>query len=154
MARRYSDQGRLGTSFFFSRGGEDVGHAGKFVTTIALQLANSIPMLQRIISEVIRERSDIASHSLSDQWRQLVLRPLSKLTGDSYPSSSYVLVVDALDECLDYSATLDRSSVIRDSPAPTISYEQTRNPESGTASITYQSISTRTLCSTMYQRRL
>jgi hypothetical protein len=37
-------------------------------------------------------------HALSDQWHQLMLRPLSKLTSNSCPSSC-VPVVDALDEC-------------------------------------------------------
>ncbi|KUJ18887.1 uncharacterized protein LY89DRAFT_582416, partial [Mollisia scopiformis] len=37
---------------------------------------------------------------LADQWRQLVLRPLLKLGGnDTYPS--YVMIIDALDECDD-----------------------------------------------------
>jgi hypothetical protein len=100
IARKYFEQSRLGASFFFSRGGKDVGHANMFVTTVALQLANSIPPLQQAISDAIKERSDILSHALSDQWRQLVLGPLSKLAGGSYPPS-YVLVVDALDECND-----------------------------------------------------
>ena len=100
VAREYSERKRLGASFFFSRGGGDVSHAGKFFTSIAVQLANNAPPLQRYICEAIRERSDIASKPLRDQWRQLVLGPLSKLNGNSY-RSSYVLVVDALDECDD-----------------------------------------------------
>jgi hypothetical protein len=44
------------------------------------------------------ERRDITSQSLHDQWQQLVLRPLSRL-GKNGCQSSYVLVVDALDEC-------------------------------------------------------
>ena len=98
VARKYFNQGRLGASFFFSRGGGDVGRADKFVTTVALQLASSVPPLQGAVSDAIRERSDIVNHALSDQWRQLVLRPLSKLRVDSHPSP-YVLVIDALDEC-------------------------------------------------------
>ena len=44
------------------------------------------------------DHCNIANLSLHDQWRQLVLKPLSKLDGNSC-SSSYVLVIDALDEC-------------------------------------------------------
>jgi hypothetical protein len=40
VAYEYSKQRRLGASFFFSRGGGDVSHAGKFFTSIAVQLAN------------------------------------------------------------------------------------------------------------------
>ncbi|KAI9765710.1 MAG: hypothetical protein M1840_007143 [Geoglossum simile] len=100
VARKYSERKCLGASFFFSRGGSDVSHAVKFVTTIAVQLANNAPPLQRYICEAIKEHNDIASKSLLDQWRQLILGPLSKLHGSSYPFS-YILVVDALDECDD-----------------------------------------------------
>ena len=100
VAREYFDKGRLGASFFFSKGGGDVSHAGKFFTSIAVQLAQSSPSLKRYICEAVKKRSDIGSKSLDDQWRQLVLGPLSKLNGDSC-RSSYILVVDALDECDD-----------------------------------------------------
>lgn len=98
VAREYYEQKRLGASFFFSRGGGDVGHAGKLVTSIAVQLADNIPSLKKHICDSIEERRDIANQSLRDQWQQLVLRPLSKLSG-SGGQFSYVLVVDALDEC-------------------------------------------------------
>jgi hypothetical protein len=39
VARRYLEQRRLGASFFFSRGGGDVGHAGDFITSIAVRYA-------------------------------------------------------------------------------------------------------------------
>ncbi|KAF1815699.1 hypothetical protein P152DRAFT_505529 [Eremomyces bilateralis CBS 781.70] len=98
VARIYFKQKRLGASFFFERGGRDVGHAGKFVTSIAWQLAISIPSLGQHICDALKERRDIASQSLRDQWQQLVLRPLSKLN-ENGNQSAYVLVVDALDEC-------------------------------------------------------
>ena len=100
VARRYFEKKQLGASFFFTKGGGDVGHAGKFVTSVAVQLANSVPPLRRYICDVVTERSDIASQSLRDQWHQLVLCPLSKLDGNGC-HSSYILVVDALDECDD-----------------------------------------------------
>jgi hypothetical protein len=99
IARIYHERNRLGASFFFSRGGGDVSHASKFVTSIAVQLANNAPSLKWAICDAISKRSDIADQSLRDQWRHLVLGPLSKLSGsDCY---SYILVVDALDECDD-----------------------------------------------------
>ncbi|SLM35073.1 P-loop containing nucleoside triphosphate hydrolase [Lasallia pustulata] len=98
VARKYFNNGQLGASFFFSRGGGDVGHASKFFTTIAVQLARKSRSLQRYIGDAVRENADIATQSLGDQWRQLLLGPLSKLSGDSYPSS-FILVIDALDEC-------------------------------------------------------
>jgi hypothetical protein len=95
VAHKYS---KNGASFFFSRGGGDASHAGKFVTTVAVQLANNVLSLKHYICEAIADRSDITSQPLRDQWHQLILRPLSKLGGQG---CQYVLVVDALDECDD-----------------------------------------------------
>jgi hypothetical protein len=98
VARRYFEEKRLAASFFFSRGGGDVSHAGKFVTSIAVQLAHNVPASRQHISDAVAERDDIANQSLRDQWHHLVLGPLSKL-GDNGCAASLVLVVDALDEC-------------------------------------------------------
>jgi hypothetical protein len=65
-----------------------------------VQLAKSIPTLRRYISNAVTEHGDIANRSLRDQWQLLVLGPLSKLDSNSC-CVSYILVVDALDECDD-----------------------------------------------------
>jgi len=98
VARKYFDEQRLGASFFFSRGGGDVGHAGNFCTTVAVQLAAHVPTLHQHICDALAKHGNIVRLSLEDQWRQLVLKPLSKLDGNCC-SSSYVIVIDALDEC-------------------------------------------------------
>jgi hypothetical protein len=100
VAHAYSAKKGLGASFFFSRGGGDVGHAEKFVTTVAFQLANVIPGLKREICDAISKRNDIVTQSLRDQWQDLILSPLSNLDRKDY-QSKYVLVIDALDECED-----------------------------------------------------
>ncbi|KAH8696845.1 hypothetical protein GQ44DRAFT_633947, partial [Phaeosphaeriaceae sp. PMI808] len=66
--------------------------------SIAKQLADNVPSLERHICAAIGERRDIANQSLQDQWQHLVLSPLSKL-GENNGQGTYVLVVDALDEC-------------------------------------------------------
>jgi len=96
VAREHYDRKQLAASFFFSRGGGDVGHANKFFTSIAAQLADNVPPLRQHIRAAITERSGIVSQSFRDQWRQLVIGPLSKLDGNPL---SYTIVVDALDEC-------------------------------------------------------
>lgn len=98
VARRYFEQKRLGSSFFFSRGGGDVSHASKFFTSIAVQLAHNVPQIRRFICDAVTEQNDIANQSLHDQWRHLVFHPLSRLE-ESSSLSAYVLIVDALDEC-------------------------------------------------------
>jgi hypothetical protein len=60
-----------------------------------VQLADNVPAIRQHIHDAVTERRGIIQQSLRDQWQQLVLSPLSKLHG----STSYILVVDALDEC-------------------------------------------------------
>ena len=64
IARKYSEQKRLGASFFFSTGGGDRSHTGKFFTTIAVQLANVSSTLKDSIYEAVAEHNDIANQAL------------------------------------------------------------------------------------------
>jgi hypothetical protein len=89
IARQFLERERLGANYSFPSGG-DVGHAGKFFTSVAMQLANKSPSLNR---EVIAEWSAITDQSQRGQWRQLISRPLLRLDGNSSPSS-FVLIVD------------------------------------------------------------
>jgi hypothetical protein len=70
------------------------------VTTIAVQLANNVRTTRRTICDAISAHSHIAHQALREQWRLLVLGPLSMLRG-SDSADRYVLVIDALDECED-----------------------------------------------------
>lgn len=92
--------GYFTASFCFSRGGGDVGHARKLFTSIARQLADRSPILRRFICDAIRECTNIPSLSLYDQWRYLILTPLSRL-GKEFRGLTLLIVVDALDECDD-----------------------------------------------------
>ena len=74
-----------------------MSHVGKFFTSLAVQLAFNVPSLRQYICEAVTKRNDIASLALSEQWRQLILNPLSLLQSESY--QTHILVVDALDEC-------------------------------------------------------
>jgi hypothetical protein len=98
IAREYYDKRRLGASFFFSRGGGDLGTASKVFTTIAVQLADMSPDLKRYICETLHENSHISNLGLYDQWEKLVLQPLSRVRESVFPLP-LLLVIDALDEC-------------------------------------------------------
>ncbi|KAF7513137.1 hypothetical protein GJ744_010533 [Endocarpon pusillum] len=63
-----------------------------------MQITQNVPASRQYIRDAVTERNDIASQSLHDQWEQLILRPLLKLDEHS-DQSTYVLVIDALDEC-------------------------------------------------------
>jgi len=98
IAHNCFQQGRLGASFFFSKGGGDISHAGKFFTTIAAQLSEESQYLKRCIYNAIKENKSIATQSYANQWRQLIRGPLSKLDRGCRPFG-FVFVIDAIDEC-------------------------------------------------------
>jgi hypothetical protein len=85
-------------SFFFSKGGGDVSHAGKFVGTIAQQLAQRCTAFKSLLAEAISNDEGIGSRTLKDQWNELVLQPLSKLGAGSF-QAPLLIIIDALDEC-------------------------------------------------------
>jgi hypothetical protein len=103
VARKCFDAGRLAGSFFFSRGGGELESARKIVTTIAVQLVTLSPALRRNISAAVAaHKGNITNQLLSDQWKQLVLRPLTQLaTAATFeaPAWPLVVVIDVLDEC-------------------------------------------------------
>jgi hypothetical protein len=117
VARTCLDDGRLGASFFFSRGGGERETARTFVTTIAVQLAR-LPQLagygralREAICDAVREQPDIAQHGLGDQWKLLVLRPCQQMHATMATAATaathiappclppLLIVIDALDEC-------------------------------------------------------
>lgn len=97
LARFYSERGRLGASFFFKRGEGDRGGASKIFPTITAQLIERLPALAIHVKDVIDGDPRIFEKNLQEQFKKLVLEPLSK----AFPHIRDVLVVviDALDEC-------------------------------------------------------
>ncbi|KAI0099980.1 WD40-repeat-containing domain protein [Nemania sp. FL0031] len=98
IARKYNKEGRLGASFFFSRGGGDLASAGKFAVTIAAQLADAIPQLRKHIHRAVASNRRVLDLGLYSQWEKLVIEPLAQLDKDASLRPT-VIVVDALDEC-------------------------------------------------------
>ncbi|KAL5089032.1 hypothetical protein Trisim1_005889 [Trichoderma cf. simile WF8] len=98
IAREYYRKGRLGASFFFSRSSGDLSSTGKFVATIANELAESLPAYREHLQNALESYPSITSRSLYDQWEKLILDPLrsTSLDDDFQP---ILIVVDALDEC-------------------------------------------------------
>src|SRR5204863_7838822 len=92
VAREFYSQGRLGASFFFSRGTEDRSHARKFFTTIAVQLANTSPSLKMHICTAITKQSNIASQSRRDQWKHLLIHPHSQWTATLSPLTLIIVM--------------------------------------------------------------
>ena len=98
VAREYYNRKCLVASYFFSRGGGDTSRAAKFVGTIAMQIAHKSPEFKNLLQDAVSLDEGIVQRVLGDQWRELVIAPLSQLGADSV-RSPIVIVVDALDEC-------------------------------------------------------
>jgi NACHT domain len=98
VAQSFAEDGQLGASFFFKRGGGDRGNATKFFTTIATQLMLQVPGLIPYVRNEIEADPEISKKAMKEQFNKLIFQPLSEKTLLARVSKS-VIVVDALDEC-------------------------------------------------------
>ena len=99
VAKTCDAEDRLGASFFFSKGNENLSNARLFFTTIAFQLANTVPDLKPPMCNAITRTPRIHDKNLEVQWERLILRPLAHIKGVA--RNAFVVVIDALDECAD-----------------------------------------------------
>ncbi|KAF1345612.1 purine and uridine phosphorylase [Lizonia empirigonia] len=97
-----------------------------------------------------KARSDIVSQALGDQWQHLVCSPLSELRESEQGPETYVVVVDALDECdsdsnirIIVQLLAKVPSSINRRPAAGVADEQARSADLARGSARYQG-STRT----------
>lgn len=100
VARSLGQSSRqLGATFFFKRTEADRNCADKLFTTIAVQLANSIPALQPSISQAVGHDLLISQKALATQFKELILRPIQGVSANSTSTNLIIIVIDALDEC-------------------------------------------------------
>lgn len=99
LANTFAKRGSLGASFFFKRGESDRGGITKFFSTIASQLIKQVPTTASHIQNTIDADPNIIGKAMREQFEKLLLNPLSRISGHSYQNHSYVIIVDALDEC-------------------------------------------------------
>lgn len=97
LAEELQKRDQLGASFFFSRDTTDVAGTQNFVGAVALQLASHSPFLRTEIIKAIQSRT--GTPPIEEDFQQLIVQPCSKLPPESPP---IVIIVDALDECLDH----------------------------------------------------
>ena len=90
-----SDHDLLGASFFCSRDYLDRKELKNIFPTLAYQFACRYPQFREHLVKVIRQDPSVAHSSLISQLRDLLVDPLFA-TG-----ISCVIVIDALDECID-----------------------------------------------------
>ncbi|KAJ9270399.1 hypothetical protein DTO212C5_3642 [Paecilomyces variotii] len=99
VARLLKEKNRLGASFFFKRGEADRGNATRFFTTIVKQLVGQFPPLGPLVAKAVEDDPAIGKKSLREQFRALLLDPLSQLQRGDRGFPLLVIIIDALDEC-------------------------------------------------------
>ena len=95
-----SARGQLAASFFFSRSAPSRNHARWFFTTIAHQIAHSMPQMRQAICKAVEDDLQIVHKQHSAQLKQLLILPLLSPSSSSLaPNSPFLVIVDGLDEC-------------------------------------------------------
>ena len=89
----------LGASFFFKRGEGDRGSASRFFPTITRELVLKIPGLDALVAEVVTQDPLIFDKALGEQFDKLIYQPLRQVKFIANGSSTFIVIVDALDEC-------------------------------------------------------
>ena len=95
FAEMVANNGTLGASFFCSRDYLDRKELKNIFPTLSYQLACRYPAFRTQIIQAIRRDPSVACNSLITQLKDLVVNPLSSTR------LSCVIIVDALDECVD-----------------------------------------------------
>ncbi|KAF9784576.1 hypothetical protein BJ322DRAFT_980074, partial [Thelephora terrestris] len=95
VAEQVLADGRLGASFFCSRGVEDRNDLHLIFPTLAFQLAQKYPAFRSSLIPLLRSNADVVHESLLSQMQRLIVEPL---LSEKVPT---VIVIDALDECKD-----------------------------------------------------
>ena len=96
FAEMVAEAGTLGASFFCSRDYLDRKELKNIFPTLAYQLAYKYPAFRNRIIQVIKQDPSVARNSLISQLKDLIADPLLST------NISCVIVVDALDECIDH----------------------------------------------------
>ena len=95
IAERLFADGRLGASFFCSRNFEDRSNLKLIFPTLAVQLARRYTGFRSVFVPLVQLDPGTVHESLYNQMDKLIVRPLKE------SAISTVIVIDALDECVD-----------------------------------------------------
>ncbi|TFK32206.1 hypothetical protein BDQ12DRAFT_574684, partial [Crucibulum laeve] len=96
------DGRRLAATFFFSRKSADRSSAKHLLTTIAYQMAISIPGMRSLVEQVVENDHSVFSRSLETQFRRLVINPfMEAMSRRQETMNSHLIIIDGLDECRD-----------------------------------------------------
>ena len=90
-----SGEGKLGASFFCSRGVDDRSNIKAIFPTLAFQLAYRYPEFREQLLQVLRANPGIGQDSLCNQFEKAIVGPFE---ATQIPT---LVIIDALDECKD-----------------------------------------------------
>ena len=99
VARWLDNEGLLGGSFFFKKGGTDREDAKRLFNTLAKQILERLPQLREPVQRAIKEIPSIGRNSPQEQFNELIFKPLKSLCLGLKSPLILVIVIDALDEC-------------------------------------------------------
>src|SRR6202167_145846 len=100
---------RLGGSFFFLRGAGRRSAITHFISTLAYNLAFTIPATRSYIEGALRKDPHIVHRLLEHQFQQLIVEPILLVP---VPPLPMVIIVDALDECDDKKSIEDFIEIV------------------------------------------
>ncbi|KAF7369418.1 putative nwd2 protein [Mycena venus] len=98
FAGKCNNRGRLGASFFFKRGDPERGSWHRLFTTVAFQLAHSVPGLLLHVQHAVEANKLVVNQTKELQFQRLIVEPLKQAPA---PQLHPILVLDGLDECED-----------------------------------------------------
>ncbi|KAM6497634.1 hypothetical protein JOM56_005582 [Amanita muscaria] len=90
---------KLSGTFFFYR--SDPNDGNRLFTTLAWQLAYSIPATKNALIHSLNERADISTKAVETQFEELIVEPFLKLKKSGVQLSAPVVIINGVDECSD-----------------------------------------------------
>ncbi|KAJ3548172.1 hypothetical protein NM208_g1135 [Fusarium decemcellulare] len=96
-----SDDGSFAAGYFFRRGDVDRNNISRIFPTIASQMLGTIPSYEPFLRESMNSCSnrDILKMSLEDQFRILLMTPLTTMSSVSRDKPAKAIIIGALDQC-------------------------------------------------------
>jgi len=96
-AEKLKDSGHLGAAFFFTVNKHS--NPSSLFTTIAYQLATTLPDYRTIIDEKISKDKTLVKKKMPSQFRSLIVEPLCELGKKGKRVQPKAVFIDGLDEC-------------------------------------------------------
>ncbi|KAM6492387.1 hypothetical protein JOM56_012111 [Amanita muscaria] len=103
IALDIAQQKQVAATFFFSRTDASRNDGNRLFTTLAWQLADSIPDIKTHIIHSIDKHPDLPQKRIEDQFEYLVVQPFTAMekATSAVPPSGLVVIIDGVDECAD-----------------------------------------------------